>query len=389
MRTVTATFPGTGRLGSLRKARTALKMNRSTAALHNRETVLSLISTTGALSQLQISRITQLQPSTVSYIIRELKAQGLVREGRSVPSERVGPKETLIEMNPAAAWSVGVNLDAMGNKLCLMNAAGHIVCHRTFPPEPNVAGFLESLPAVLEELINQHHLQMDEATVTAVSVPGVVNAATGLVLNSMSLSLENFPLAEMLEKRLQHPVVVERNTVCGAYAERYLGCARGSDHFVYFLARPQRSRDPGGRQYSFGLAMVMNGEVYHGFNSAAGELHGGLTPPQNGAAFFPMGPFLEQADIAAALRPLGKSLAMLVDLLDPEMLVLCSDEELLTNDNLQTIKQTLMDSLIVVPGRKLQILRSPLGLDGTLYGAALMGLHRGLARRLELFAAEN
>jgi predicted NBD/HSP70 family sugar kinase len=390
MAMVTPAFPGTGRLGSLHKARTALKMNRTTAALHNRETVLSLINTTGALSQLQIARITQLQPSTVSYIIRELKAQGLVREGRALPSERVGPKETLIEMNPTAAWSVGLNLDAMGNKLCLMNAAGHIVCHRTFPPESDVAGFLESLPTLLEELINQHHLQMDEATVTAVSVPGVVNPATGLVLNSMSLSLENFPLAEILGKRLDHPVVVERNTVCGAYAERYLGCARGSDHFVYFLARPQKSKDPGGRQYSFGLAMVMNGEVYHGFNSAAGELHGGSTPPpQNGAAFFPMGPFLEQADIAAALRPLGKSLATLVDLLDPEMLVLCSDEQLLTSDNLQTIKQNLMDSLIVVPGRKLQIVRSPLGLDGALYGAALMGLHRGLARRLELSAAEE
>jgi DNA-binding Lrp family transcriptional regulator len=112
-------------------------MNRVTAALHNRETVVYLITTMGALSQLQIARLTQLQPSTVSYIIRELKGRGLVREGKAIPSDRVGPKETLIEMNPTTVWSLGLTLDALGNKLCLMNAAGHIICQRTFSPESN------------------------------------------------------------------------------------------------------------------------------------------------------------------------------------------------------------------------------------------------------------
>jgi predicted NBD/HSP70 family sugar kinase len=199
--------------------------------------------------------------------------------------------------------------------------------------------------------------------------------------------LENYPLAEQLSKGLKHPVIVERNTVCGAYAERYLGCARGCDHFLYFLARPQVNESSGGRQYSFGLAMVMNGEVYHGFNSAAGELHSESSQRvQNKQAFFPAGPFLEQKDIAAALRPLGNSLVHLVDLLDPEILVLCSDEQLLTNDNLQILEQTIQESLVSVPGRKLEIMRSQLGIDGALYGASLMGLHRGLKRRLEISA---
>lgn len=367
-----------------------VKMNRVIAALHNRETVLYLISTMGALSQLQIARLTQLQPSTVSYIIRELKAQGLVREGRALPSQRVGPKETLIEMNPATAWSVGLTLDALGNKLCLMNAAGHVISQRTFSPESDTPAFLDSVPSQLAELMTQYHLQMDETTFTIVSVPGVVNTVTGCVLNSMSLQLENYALAEHLSAGLRHPVVVERNTVCGAYAERYLGCARGSEHFLYFLARPQTILDTGARQYSFGLAMIMNGEVYHGFNSAAGELHGELSMSAKGEkALFPMGPFVAQKDIAAALPHLGISLANLVDLLDPEILVLCSDEQLLTNENLQTVRQTIMDTLISVPGRKLEILRSPLGIDGTLYGASLMGLHHGLKRRLELSATEG
>jgi predicted NBD/HSP70 family sugar kinase len=381
---------GAGHLEPTPRKRNVLKMNRVTAALHNRETVVYLISTMGALSQLQIARLTQLQPSTVSYIVRELKARGLVREGKAVPSERVGPKETLIEMNPTAAWSVGLTLDALGNKLCLMNAAGHIICQRTFSPESNTPGFLDSMPSHLAELIGQYRLEMDETTVTTVSVPGVVNTATGCVLNSMSLHLENYPLAEQLTKSLQHPVIVARNTACGAYAERYLGLARASDHFLYFLARPQIHPDSGERYYSFGLSMVMNGEIYHGFNSAAGEMHDGnlLQPYQNERGFFPSGKLLEQKHAATAFLPLGRALASLVDLLDPEILIICSDEQLLTNENLQILKTTIQESLIPVPGRKLEITRSLLGIDGTLYGASLMGLHRGLKRRLEASAPE-
>ncbi len=386
----TSSLLGGGKPNSSARPNNVIKMNRVIAAFHNRETVLYLISTMGALSQLQIARLTQLQPSTVSYIIRELKAQGLVREGRALPSHRVGPKETLIEMNPTVAWSVGLTLDALGNKLCLMNAAGHIICQRTFSPESNTLAFLESVPSQLAELVSQYHLQMDETTYTVVSVPGVVNTVTGCVLNSMSLHLENYALAEQLSAGLGHPVVVERNTVCGAYAERYLGCARGSEHFLYFLARPLTILETGARQYSFGLTMVMNGEVYHGFNSAAGELHGELSMSTKRAqALFPMGPFGAQKDIAAALPHWGVGLANVVDLLDPEILVLCSDEQLLTNENVQILRQTIMDTLISVPGRKLEILRSPLGIDGTLYGASLMGLHHGLRRRLELSVAEG
>ena len=74
------------------------------------------------------------------------------------------------------------------------------------------------------------------------------------------------------------------------------------------------------RQYSFGLAMVMNGEVYHGFNSAAGELHSESSQRfQNKQAFFPAGPFLEQKDIAAAFGRWGTASVHLVDLLEPEI----------------------------------------------------------------------
>ncbi len=50
-----ASLLGAGYLEPTPKRRNVFKMNRAMAALHNRETVVYLISTMGALSQLQIA----------------------------------------------------------------------------------------------------------------------------------------------------------------------------------------------------------------------------------------------------------------------------------------------------------------------------------------------
>ena len=373
-----------GRSGKKQRHKPVAKMNRMRAAVHNREMVVGLLSTLGPASQVRLAQLTQLRTSTVSYIIRELQARGLVREGGALPADRVGRKQTLIEISPSAAWSVGLSLDTTGNKLCLMNAVGHIIGQYSFPAAPDITEFLNQVPSLLSQLVPQANLSREKAVGITVSVPGVVDPFAGMVLNSMSLHLANFPLAKQLRGKVDQPVMVERNTTCGAYAERFLGCARNCDHFLYFSARPQITADSKGRWYSFGLAMIMNGELYRGHNSAAGELHSSsfLQPMEGDAGAVLSGPFVQQKEIATVLRPLGRRLAYLVDVLDPEMLVLSSDDWLLTDENLGILKETILESLIPVANRELEIARSPLGMDGVLFGAALLSLHRGLKRRL-------
>ena len=381
----TPTLPNTGNFGRKQQPRSVARMNRTTAALHNREIIIGLLSTMGPVSQVRIAQLTQLRTSTVSYITRELLSRGLVREGGLLPADRVGRKQTLIEISPTAAWSVGLSLDTTGIKLCLMNAVGHIIGQYSFPSPPDVTDFLTMVPSLLNELATQANLAPEKAVGITVSVPGVVNPVAGVVLNSISLHLADYPLGEQLQAKLDQPVLVERNTACGAYAEYFLGSARNCDHFLYFSARPQMTTDSKGRRYSFGLAMIINGEIYRGHNSAAGELHSSsfLEPTEDdGAGALSSGPFLQQKEIAAILPRLARRLAYLVDVLDPEMLVLSSDDWLLTDENLQILKETILKSLIPVANRDLGIARSPLGMDGVMFGAALLSLHRGLKRRL-------
>lgn len=363
--------------------RGVLKMNRERAAHYNRATVLLLISTRGAVSPAQIAKLTQLRRSTVHYVLRDLMNCGLVCQGETLESKRVGPKETLIEMAPKAAWAAGLSLSPHGHRLCLLNAAGQIIAQQTLHSSTPIPDFFTDFKDILGTLAQRYHLRKEAQLGLTVCLPGIVNRNTGYVLNSDSLNVRNLALGDYLQARFNCPVIVERNAICGAYAERYAGGLLGTEQFLYLLTRPEPSPEPTRRRYSFGLAIINDGEVYRGWNSAAGEFHGSLMPEGMPQEFSIAGsPAHQAAEARRFVSALGTVIGGLVNLLDPQFFVVAGDDELWSTQNLQIAQAASSKVLTPIPNRVLTITRSKLGLDGVVLGAALICLHQGLRERL-------
>lgn len=341
----------------------------------NRLRILGLLARRRCLSQRQLTIATGLQASTVSNIVRYLKEIGIIRDGAAIEADRAGPKETQIEIIPHSLWSVGVSLDPLGHRLSVMNACGHIMTQESLPPGIATPDLLATLPERIRECATRVGLDPAKLGGMGISVPGVVDAETGTVLISRALHLEQTPLREPLEKALGCPVWIERNVTCGAYAEHNTGAARDHDSFTYFLLRS----DPG-QPMTFGIALVMGEKIFHGCNSAAGEVDRNLL-----SSAFNLLPADGQntAQIATAFyAALGDGLTGITNLLDINNIVICSNDEHLTPDRFRQVAERISAGLIPVPRRQLNLLRSSLGIDGPLLGAALLALHRALATQL-------
>ncbi|MES2308700.1 MAG: ROK family transcriptional regulator [Verrucomicrobiota bacterium] len=362
----------------------ANKMNRTMAARYNRETVLHLICTSGAISQLQIANFTQLRRSTIFYVLRDLRKRGLICDGQSVPAQRAGPKETLIEMAPNALWSAGLSLTSISNKLCILNAAGRIITQQTFPTQISVAKFLDHFPDHLNELMTRFQLKLSHCAGITVCLPGIINPNTGQVLQSNSLHLTNFALGEYLGKKLKCKIIVDRNVVCGAYAEKYLGGWNSAENFLYFLGRPETGNSPGKQKYSFGLTIVNDGKIYRGWNSASGELKG-ILDMENVHKEIHLDETTRdhQKEVSAFLKKIGDGIGTLINLLDPSLVIISGDDHLWSESHMEQTREAAMESLYPLGNRDLKIVRSSLGLDGIIHGAALLALHRGLKEALD------
>lgn len=305
--------------------------------------------------------------------MRSLKEAGIIREGAPIEADRVGPKEMELEIVASAAWSIGLNLDALNHRLVVVNALGHVLTQESLPPGLPVDELGAVLPDTITDLARRLGLDPAKLAGIGVSVPGAVNADTGVVLVSRSLNLSRYPLREKLELALGHPVWIERNVACGAYAEYHVGSARDRDSFVYFLLRSNP-----GHPDTFGLALVIGEKIFHGCNSAAGEVDRNImTAPA------PLAPGPQTDEVVAAFyQAYANGIAGIINLLDVSCLVLSSNDDRLTRARFDQINDAIQSNLIPVPDRRFDLLRSGMGLDGMVLGSALLALHRGLAAQL-------
>lgn len=127
------------------------------------------------------------------------------------------------------------------------------------PPDANATYDFETMVSLARSLLGD--LDRKPAAV-GVSFGGPVNADEGLVLLSHHVpGWENTPLRARLEAVLGAPVSVDNDANAGALGESRFGAGQGCRSILYITVST-----------GIGGGWVLNGQVYHGADSVAGEI---------------------------------------------------------------------------------------------------------------------
>lgn len=96
----------------------------------------------------------------------------------------------------------------------------------------------------------------------SVVVPGSVHAETRAVVNAPNVpAIVDFGLAEALETKLQHRVIIENDANAAALGEMWQGAARGSRTIVCLTLGT-----------GVGSGIILDGELWRGVDGTAGEI---------------------------------------------------------------------------------------------------------------------
>ena len=229
----------------------------------NRSIVLDIIRRGGRVSRTDLARRSTLTKPTVSAIVEDLLARGIVQEvgfGKTVASG--GRRARLLEFNDASAAYLGIALGVNTTTVALADARGEIRVRREVPtlhgdPEGTVAAVI----ALTQEVCDSAGLPRDRLQAVGVTVPGMVNSATGSVALAANLSWTDVPIRDMLATALGVPVVVNNVTSAGAIAEGRTGVAKGVRSFVWAHVGS-----------SVGAGIVIDGHVFSGTQGFSGEI---------------------------------------------------------------------------------------------------------------------
>lgn len=138
------------------------------------------------------------------------------------------------------------------------------------PPNADATYDFETMVSLARSLLSDGE---GRPAAVGVSFGGPVNASEGIVLLSHHVpGWENTPLRARLESVLGVPVSIDNDANAGALGEGRFGAGRGCQSLFYITVST-----------GIGGGWVLNGQVYHGADSVAGEI-GHITVEHGGPA---------------------------------------------------------------------------------------------------------
>lgn len=250
--------------------------NQSGMRAYNERLVLTLLRRHGALSKTDIARRTGLSAQTVSVIMRQLEADGLLKRGEPIRVRgKVGQPSVPMSLAADGAYFLGLKLGRRSSDLVLIDFLGTVIdnIHHTYPypaPEATVRFTHEAIANVTAKLTRA---QKAKIAGLGIGMPFQLwewVEAMGAPRKIMD-AWRTADIRSQIEAGCDFPVYIQNDATAACGAELVFGQAAHPRDFVYFYLG-----------YFIGGGVVLNGSLYDGRTGNAGALGSMPIPGDDG-----------------------------------------------------------------------------------------------------------
>lgn len=362
----------------------------------NRALILDRIRTDGQISRAELAKVTSIRPPTVTAIIRDLLAEGLVIE-RGPGKPQGGRAPRMLELSCEAPQVLSFEITDSSILAGMADLRGQLRAKMSVPnapksPENTVDGLAELAEEVFARVrqeVGNPDYGWEQVSGVGIALPGLIDRAHQVVIHSQPLGWRNVDLRAECERRWGVTTDIVNDSMAGGMASHFFETPTVRN-LVYFVLR---FADATHGVVGIGTGLIIGGEPYHGEFGAAGEVTVPIVHPLVDARDAAGEPIGSTSDLVAALRsgvPAARSamdraageLCLLIshamNLFEPGRLVIESDVPELGQyvlERLRTSQARMMPHRDGdLPQTEVQV--SDLGEFGGVRGAAVPALRR-------------
>ena len=384
------------------------KVNPALVRRWNTARVFHALRDLGVASHGQIVSTTGLDPATVTAVLQRLRDGGWARVPGAAEAPhrgasdgapgRTGRPPVRLVLDEGAGVLVGARLEPGSVSLVATTIGGRPRAAWQGAVGADPEGVAASLEEGVDALLEDVGVPRSAVLALGVGVPALV-ARDGSVVFGPNLGWRDTPLQAQLADGWSVPVVVDNDTKAAALAERLFGAARDARDFVLVAGHS-----------GIGGAVHLDGRLLRGAGGFAGEL-GHVTVERGGrlcacgdrgcleaylseraveaqlgergvtavgyegaAALAAIGDPAVLAVLGDAGTRLGRALADVVDLLDPECIVLAGSLVHVAPYLIPAVERALDEPNLARHRRPCRVLLSPLGPDAVPMGGVALAM---------------
>lgn len=228
----------------------------------NAGAVYRLIDTHGPVSRIDLSRLAQLAPASITKIVREMLEAHLVQETEiQDPGGRGRPAVGLI-LDTEAWHFLALRITRGELWLALRDLSGREVVEDSVAlelehPQPLLLRIQEQV----DQFFVRHQHKLERLTAIAITLPGIIDTARGIVHRMPFYDVLDMPLGEELSSRIGVPVFIQHDISAWTMAEGLFGASRGIGDVIQVVI-----------DQNVGAGVITDGRLLHARSSTLVEI---------------------------------------------------------------------------------------------------------------------
>lgn len=397
--------------------------------LINKTNILQLVRNYGETTQPEIAKELGLSKPTVSALVEELIADRYIKvNGVGTSTDQGGKRPRIIAFNAEGGGIISLYVGVRRIEAALVDLSANILCSVKvgMKETDSIEKIMDCVFEAVEKLF--YKAQQISVPVLGIGVgcPGLVETRTGMIVHSSNFPVFNrVRIGEMLAERFGRQVWVDNSSRNLVMAEKLFGLGRDVSTFVSLET-----------QVGIGAGVIINNQIMRGLDDSFGEVghttiqidgpvctcgNRGcwetyassrallrtlserleetavlkeLLPPEEELSMAYIVEAIQKGDVLVqkiAIEDLGKYLgvgiANIVNMLNPELLVVQGEFACLGEALLERIRAEVKARALPTPASRVRIAFSELGEDANIMGAGALVLKELFDHPLYLFSS--
>lgn len=227
--------------------------------------ILDILRRFGPISRPDISKEMGINVVTISNYIDDFIKHNLVYEKELDVSEG-GRRPALLDLNQRAGYIVGVGLNLTNMVGLLVDLKGNIVTKTQIArPGTSVKDITECVINIIREIVRRSKEYTNSIRGVGVGIAGLVNKRNGSIHwpqkmdHYYTYASVDLPLKNLIEKEFNLPAIIENDATSACFGEHWLDLRRELKNVIYMFS-------------GVGCGIMINGEIYTGTQGYAGEV---------------------------------------------------------------------------------------------------------------------
>lgn len=225
--------------------------------------ILDTIRRNGPIGRTEISKLTDINIVTVTNYIDHYLKKGLVAE-EGYDTSSGGRKPMLVNLSHKSAYFIGVGYNIANILAVLVDLRCNVVYQikKKRPPQMGKE-LINNLADVVGEILDKCPAEREKVRGIGFAISGVIDNSNMTIRWSSALGVPDIVVSaslwDMLKNRFGIPIVIENDADCAAFGEQWIVLTPEMKDVLYMYS-------------GVSCGIIVNGQIYKGASGCAGEL---------------------------------------------------------------------------------------------------------------------